>query len=451
VIRGTVTLGLMLSVLSRPLLAQEIEPAAIAEPPPVEPASPPSGQALPPATAPVMDLPVTPSPSLDSITPFPHQGEITSGNSFNDQRFGYVLHGEVRASYDSNIFIKEHGAEHDFIFSVQPGLAVGWGEFKSELYGSDSFRHRFERYVEKNYIFADYSPSYTWFASHGSEDTFDHDARLEGEWTIRRLTLGVRARYLTENVAEADIGERIEERHLNAALTSRYQYSGKTSFEVNGFYQGTDYAGNNVDTKEWRNEDWLNYQISPKVRLGLGGALAYVDRSSGPSQTYQQGLARVKYEPTEKLTVSLTAGAEWRQTEDSSDRTDGVFQFDLAWAPFAGSYFYLQGYRRAYNSGNEGSEYFQATGLSLQYRQRLFQRFYFGLTGGYQNADYKDDLGSPNFGRNDDLYFVRPALGFDLATWLNCEINGEYQKNDSSIEGRSFDTTIVMLKFNLLF
>ncbi|MEP6668285.1 MAG: hypothetical protein ABJF10_03985 [Chthoniobacter sp.] len=445
------TLGLTLGVLSRPLLAQDAEPAAAADPPALEPASPAPGQVLPPAAEPVMDLPTTPAPSIESITLFPHQGELTSGNSFNDQRFGYVLHGQVRASYDSNIFIKEHGAEHDFIFTIQPGLAVGWGEFKSELYGPDSFRHRFERYVEKNYIFADYSPSYTWFASHGSEDTFDHDAKLEGEWTIRRLTFGVRARYVTENVAEADIGERIEERHPSAALTSRYQYSGKTSFEVNGFYQGTDYAGNNVDTKEWRNEDWLNYQISPKIKLGLGGAFAYIDRSSEPSQTYQQGLARVKYEATAKFTVSLTAGGDWRQTENAGSRTDGVFQLDLAWTPFAGSYLYLQGYRRAYNSGIEGSEYFQATGISLEYRQRLFQRFYFDLTGGYQNADYKDELGSPNFGRNDDLYFIRPSIGFDLAQWLNCEISGEYQKNDSNSVGHSFDTTIVMLKFNLLF
>lgn len=444
-----VTLGLVLGVLSRPLLAQDAAPSAIAEPPPLEPASPGPAPATTPPVEPVMDLPATPAPSIDSITLFPHQGEL-SENGLNDQRFGYVLHGDIRAMYESNIFISEHNPEDDFIFTIQPGLAFGWGEFKSELYGPDSFRHRFERYVGKNYIFADYSPSYTWFATHGREDTFDHDARLEGEWTIRRLTLGVRARYLTENVAEADIGDRVEERHLDVALTSRYDYSGKTSFEVNAFYSSLDYAGNRVDTRELRNEDWLNYQIAPKTNLGVGGAVAYVDRSSGPSQTYQQGLGRVKYEATDKLTVSVTAGVEWRQTEDSTSRNDGIFQLDLAWAPFNGTYFYFEAYRRAYNTGLEGSEYYFATGLSFHYRQLVAQRFFFDLTGGYQNADYKDGPGSPDFGRNDNEYFIRPGIGFDITTWLNCEITGEYRRNDSNLDGRRFDERIVSVRFNLL-
>lgn len=446
-----VTLGLLLGAFTRPLLAQEAELPPIADPPPIEPASPPTQFPGSPAIEPVRDVRPSPPPANDSFTVMPNEGELTSGNAFNDHRFGYVLHGEVRAAYESNIFIREHGAEDDFIFTIQPGLAVGWGDFKSELYGPNSFRHRFERYLGKDYIFADYSPSYTWFANHGREDSFDHDARLEGEWTIRRLTLGVRARYLTENVAEPDIGDRVEERHLNVALTSRYDYSGKTSFEVNAYYNGLDYAGNRVDTREWKNDDWLNYQISPKIKLGVGGAVAYVNRSSGPTQNYEQGLVRAKYDATQKLTVAVTAGAEWRQTQDSPNRTDGVFQFDLAWTPSEGSYIYLQAYRRAYNSGIEGSEYFLATGVSVEYRQRLFQRFFFDLTAGWQNADYKDELGSPNFGRSDDLYFVRPGVGFDITTWLNCEITGEYQKNDSSIPGHSYDTTIAAVRLNLLF
>jgi len=445
-------LGLLPGALVRPLLAQETPLPAIADPPPLDPASPPTHMPGTEPAPPVLDIPPTPPHETSSqITALPDEGELSSGNAFNDHRFGYVLHGEIRAAYESNIFIREHGAEDDFIFTIQPGIAMGWGDFKSELFGPNSFRHRFERYLGKNYIFADYSPSYTWFASHGREDTFDHDARVEGEWTLQRLTLGLRARYFSENVAEPDIGDRVEQRHTDVALTSRYEYSGKTSFEVNAYYSGLDYAGDRVDSYEWKNEDWLNYQISPKIRLGVGGAAAYVDRSSGPTQTYEQGLVRVKYEATQKLTAALTAGAEWHQTQDSPERTDGVFQFDLTWTPADGAYLYLQAYRHSFSSGLEGSEYFLATGVSIQYRQRLFQRFYFELTAGYQNSDYKDPLGSPNFGRSDDLVFIRPGVGFDLTTWLNCQLTGEYQKNSSSSLGRSYDTTIAAIRLNLLF
>src|SRR5258708_1708605 len=152
VIQGMMTLGLGLGAFSRPLYAQVVTPAAVTEPPALETAPKPADPTPPASAEPVMDLP--PPPAVDSITLLPNQGEL--GNGLNDQRFGYVLHGELRAAYESNIFIREHNAEDDFIFTISPGIAVGWGEFKSELYGPNSFRHRFERYVGKNYIFADY-------------------------------------------------------------------------------------------------------------------------------------------------------------------------------------------------------------------------------------------------------------------------------------------------------
>ncbi len=60
-------------------------------------------------------------------------------------------------------------------------------------------------------------------------------------------------------------------------------------------------------------------------------------------------------------------------------------------------------------------------------------------------------VGAGNYGRKDDLYFVRPGLGFDMANWLNCEFSADMRKNDSSLDGRSFDVTTAMVKFNVLF
>ncbi|MEI9894349.1 MAG: hypothetical protein WDN28_10815 [Chthoniobacter sp.] len=399
------------------------------------------------------DLPSAPAPQIDSITLFPNRTEGgKASRNFGDQRFGYVLHGEVSAAYESNIAIQPTNPRADFLFTISPGLAVGWGDFKSELYGPDSFRYRFERYVGKNFIYANYSPSYTWYANNSDESGLHHDVRLNGEWTHQHLTLGVVASYITQNMPEADVGNLVETRRASVALTSRYEYSGKTSMEVNAYYNSLNYNDDNIDWREWRNEDWLNYQISPKIKIGLGGAVAYVTRSVGPSQTYEEGLFRMQYAMTDQLTLALSGGIEFRQTAGGGgDRTFGTFRFDAVWTPFDGSYFYLEGYRHADVSGSFGEEYYVATGAELQYRQRILQRFYFSLVAGYQNADYQASPGSSDFDRNDDLFYIRPGVGFDVAAWLNCELTAEYRKNSSSVAARQFDAKTAVVKFSVLF
>lgn len=406
--------------------------------------------ATPPLVEPVADLPSTPAPQIDATNLFPNEGEIAPALGFNDQRFGYVLHGEARATYESNLFIQPDHEESDISFRISPGVAIGLGEFKSELDGADRFRYRFERYIGKNYLYVDYSPSYTWYLDHGSLDSLDHDARLVGEWAFQRLTLAAKASYITQVIPVQDIGDRVKEKRLSAELTARYELTGKIFLDVGGFYDGYDYDHEGVASREWRNEDWLDYQVSPKVRMGAGWTMATVDRDGFGEQDYQQARLRFMYEASEKLTIGLYGGVEWRQAEGIEDRALGTFQLDVAWNPFDGSYFYLRGFRESVTSSIDGSEYSIATGVNVQYRQRLLQRFYFDLMAGYQNEKFESTTNSSSQGRTDNSFFVRPGVGFDVARWLNCEIGGEYRQNDST-QRFGYDSTKATVRFNLLF
>ncbi len=98
----------------------------------------PAAQAAEPQFAPdtpleaAPDLPRSYAPQIDAITLFPDPGEWPPA-SFNDQRFGYVLHGSAGASYESNVFIQPTNAQEDFIFRIAPAIALGWGDFKAEV------------------------------------------------------------------------------------------------------------------------------------------------------------------------------------------------------------------------------------------------------------------------------------------------------------------------------
>ena len=406
-----------------------------------------ANSSLTPPIEPVTDLPRSPGPTIESITLFPNQGEIPSGSGFNDQRFGYVLHGQLSGQYDSNIFISPENETSDYIFAITPGVAVGFGDFRSKLIGADTFRYRFERFADQNYFFVNYAPTIVLFLENTDQDSVNQNAQLEGEWSFQKLTVGARVNFQTLNAPSEDIGGRVESQRLSAAIISRYQLTGKTALEFNAYYEGVNYSGDYVDTQEWRGETWLNYQIMPKTTVAFGLVYGHLERSPGPADNFEEAQVRVRSPPSEKLSFGLVAGPEFRQTEGGSDQTNGVFTLFADWTPTDSSMLTLEAYNRVLASGAVGENY-TATGVLLQYRQRLFQRIFFDLSGGYQHSKYDGEIEA---GREDDLYFVRPGFGFGLTSWMTCEVTGEFRSNDSTDFQRSFDATKATVIFNVLF
>jgi hypothetical protein len=384
--------------------------------------------------------------------------------SFADQRFGYVLHGSAQAQYDSNIFIQSEDEQSDLIFTISPGVAFGIGDFKDQLAEAGTFRYRFERFADTNFLYVDYSPSYVAFVDHSEQNSFDQDVKLIGEYHFSRLTVGVRGGYSRTNEPSADIGTRVENSHISGAVTTRYEYSGKTTLEANFYYDNQRFEDNGdqprenvsfVNTQEFRTEEWMNYQFLPKTNLGVGVAGGYLERSEGPSETYERVQFRLLWEASSKLTLSLVAGPELRQRDSTGgsddtgdDEVNGVTELHASWNPSDGTYFHLQGYRTVQPSGTVG-ESFTATGGRLQYRQRLFTRYFLDVSGGYERSDYSGYDGSP--ARHDDLYFGRSSVGFGLTRNLSCEVVGEYRNNNSSMTDRGFQDTSAKVVLNVLF
>lgn len=413
---------------------------------------------LEPAT--MLPLPVTPPPSPPSGYDELFVEPVTGGGTIEPQPvtqgFSYHLHGSARAAYDSNIFIQPDHEEADFIFTLAPGVAFGWGDYETELLEDWSFRERYnpdvsdpDRLIEKSFVYLDYTPSVTMFTHNSEENTFDHDAKLEGQWAMRKLTLGIKARFQTLNIPDVDIGDRQRQRRLNVDLTSLYEASEKTSVEVNAGYSSRDYE-RSADTREWRNQNWLNYQIQPKVMIGFGPAFGYVESTQGPEQVYEQGLLRVRYKPSEKLSLLLIGGVEARQIRHRDDEVNPVVSLAAKWNPAEGTYLYLSAYSKTLTSSQFAQNY-TLTGVDFIFRQRLLQRYYLGVAAGYANADYDSLPGSPSSARNDDLYYIRPFAELDIIRWMSASIAVEYRNNDSSNARRTFEELSAYLQLNVHF
>lgn len=375
-----------------------------------------------------------------------------------DRPWKVYPHVAFEATFDSNIFIQNEDTESDLIFTLSPGVAIGRGNFRQELLQHWSFRERFQRdrlpaIEERRYIFLDYTPSVSIFTNNSSENSFDQDIVLEGQYQLRKVTLGVRARYQDLNVADIDLGDRVRRRFFSGALTGEYEVTEKTSLELNAYNFLRDYD-KGTDSAEYRLQAWFNYLVQPKTRVSIGAAGGYIDVDKGSAQRYEQALIRVRYRATEKITVNGTAGVEFRQVDgDGDDRTNFVFSVGGTYQPFDGTFISLDAYRRTVTSATSSGTNYELTGVEGQVRQRLFQRYYATLAGGYRNSEYVTSGrdGGAGSERTDNLFYVRPSIGFDLTRYAFLELGAEFKQNSSSSDRRSFDQFLVFVQIQTLF
>jgi hypothetical protein len=414
----------------------------------------------------VVELPIQepdeplPASQLDKTSKLAEPNVEINGVGHPDSKWRVRPTLTVRISADDNIFISHNNRESDVYFTFVPGIALGWGEFRSELLGvaATEYEHRFELpetdlgLEKRNYFFARYTPNVIIFTDHGAENSVDQDALVDTQWQFSKLTLGLKSRFQTLSGGDIDVGTRIDRTLFTVDATSRYDISDKTSAEVNFGFSNRDYQGA-LDSHEFTNQDWLNYLILPKINLGIGMNLGYLSVQSSPNQTFEQGLLRASYQASAKLALNAQTGVEFRQIESSlgRDSTNSVFGMGGNYTPFDGTDIMVDAYRRTESSATAVGENITYTGINARIRQRVLQKYYLMLTGGYSNAIYEETLFSADFQREDNTISLRPSLLFDLTRRSSMELAYEFRRNDSSISSLSFVDNLATLTVNIAF
>lgn len=362
----------------------------------------------------------------------------------------------VGGYYDDNIFIQESPRESDFIGFAGFGLRFGLGEVVAPLYNLREKRHVPVLYdaplsSSGNFIWADYSGIYRLFTDHPELSSYDQDAMSRLAWSDGKLTLGFEGRFQSLSTPDIDAGGRVRRYIFHAGVDGYYQWSDLTSFEANFSYTNTQYTGL-IDSSEFINENWLNYQITPKLKIGPGIGVGVLMMQGGPNQPYGRVLMRAVYEYSAKLSFSGRLGLEYRDVQEGSAfRNNPVFGVGVTYAPRDGTSISLQGYRFAEASALLAGADYTITGVEMEILQRFLQRFFITLTGGYQNLNYHLVSGDSSPRRNDNYFFGRAAIAFDITKWCNAEIFYSYQRDSSTRPGNSFRDNQVGIGFDFAF
>ena len=379
-----------------------------------------------------------------------------NGVSATQNKFHYGLHLTLRGVYDDNINISHTNRINDYYIAIEPGITVGYGDIVGR---------------EGNYIRLDYQPSIFLFIDHDEVDSVQHLIHLEGFHRFSRLalTLGQDVSILdgadvnlitsgtnssTGTIANIDVGGRTRFTVVGTRLGWSYDLSGKTF--LSGEFLNTLYAYQNnlISSDSFSGSLYINYNYSPKLAVGIGGSGGYnwVD-SPTPEQTFEQANVRATYQATGKISLNASAGAEFRQfgNNGANDHVSPVYELGATYLPFDGTTVTLTGSRRTLNSAIFAGQDFASTNIIAGIRQRMFERIYLSVSGGYENSDYFSALAGVNATRHDDYYFVEPAVDVSIMRFWTAGAYYLHRENESNFVAFSFYDNQVGVRTTLTF
>jgi len=425
------------------------EQSATAAPPPE--VDPPALTTIDePLPKPVDDVALNGPPPVESyaIPPAPSEGGkqiygAGAGITSAPKRFQWGARLTIRGVYDDNILLSHFDRIHDWYVAIEPAITIGYGD---SIVGRNG-----------NYIRLDYAPSIFLYTDHSDDDSIQHLIRLEGQYRFGRLILGLsqdvqilHGSHLDTSTLDASaisvagsINAGVNGRtHVDIYRTNAgasYDLSDKT-FLSSEFHYVRDDFNTLISSDEIYGNLFFNYKYSPRLAFGIGGGAGFNTVDLGPDSTFEQGLLRVEYQLTGKISLNATAGVEVRQFDSNDggsrgDEVTGVYEIGAVYQPFDGTVITLRGSSRVLNSAVVANADYLATNVLLGVRQRLLQRVYVGFTAGYEHAHYFPTINGVNgaASRDDNYYLIEPAVDVMVTRWCTVGAYYLYRTNDSPI------------------
>ena len=352
------------------------------------------------------------------------------------RRLRYEIGLTVRSVFDDNINISKFDRKSDFYTTIEPTLTLGFGD------------------TQTNYLGLTYAPNAFIFAEHSENNAIQHTISLSAQYRLPRVTLnlaqqvqildgtglntasGTGTDFTRTNL---DVSGRTRLNIYTTRLDANFSLTGKTfvTGEVN--YSVTDYESL-ISSSVLSGNVYFNYTYSPKLALGLGVTGGY-DAVDAPSddQTFEQLNVRASYEVTGKVSASVSAGFEFRQVANGgSDNGSPVFDATIFYQPFDGTSLVFTLTRRTQNSATLAGQDFHSSSATLSVRQRFLQRFYTGLSIGYENSSYFSTASGIDSTRSDDYFFVQASLDLNITSYWTAGIFYFHRESTSSLDLFSF-------------
>ncbi len=353
--------------------------------------------------------------STGASSPFEHYAEMARYSQMHRKGpLSYSFRLSSSAIYDDNILLASSDKRSDMHLAIGPALRV--------LMGGDDSRLR---------LGANYTGMASWFMRTPAQRAYEQNTGLDGGWYGSRLKLGLRVGLQRTRAGSIDAGDRVGRQVYYVGLTSSYLFTGKLSGELSADVTRATFDAL-LGSREYRAQQYLNYDCTPKLQLGLGATEGLLRPDGAPDQQYEQALLRVVSQPTAKVGLSASAGAEHRHFDSGLASTfTPVYNATVSWQATGQTSFSLDGRRRVFSSASLGSQNYESTNLTLSAREMLSATVDATLSVGAERADYKATTNAVTATRRDDFVFTRASVDWALSRHCSLGLFYEFSKNDS--------------------
>jgi len=293
----------------------------------------------------------------------------------------------------------------------------------------------------------DYTPSFVWFSNNSFDNQVNQNLSLNGWGAYEDWVLSLALNLSTMSGPQVATATQTQETTYSTTFGAAYLLNSKVSFDLS-LSQNYESAQEYQSYWQYSTMDYVNYQFWPRFQAGVGLGGGYVDVSSGSDMTFEQVQGRISWRASDKTSVTLHGGLEYRQflTGGVSPLTSPVFGLDIqtrlsnkttlslgASQTTSASYFE--------NQVNETS----TVGLTLS--QALAKKLSMSLGGGYSHVTYTAT--ASDVSANSAYDYTSITLQLTYAIIKRGSISASYQFNDnvSNQPGLSFTSNQIGIQF----
>jgi len=320
--------------------------------------------------------------------------------------FDIDVNASLIGTYSDNIYLAPQGSSHtaDLIFNIDPTISATYANGNSGDIDSTQF-------------WSYYAPSGLVFTQHGSNSAINQQFNATLAHRFTRLAVNLSQGY-SYTSGEPIAGGVISNQSIyNSSMDLDYAATDKTSFELATAYSINQYSAG-FGSNNLTASGYTNYQIRPKVTLGVGPSFNYLTSENGTgSQTAIGANFRMSYNYSEKTTLYLELGGDQRQYSGSNlTNLELTYVAGVSWAAGPKTSVGLTASRATDSSSITANQDYIASDVGWSVSQTLLDRFAASLTLGYEHADYYSTSSGVNT-FSSDFYSISPGLTFHPTIW----------------------------------
>jgi Putative beta-barrel porin 2 len=284
----------------------------------------------------------------------------------------------------------------------------------------------------------DYTPTFTFYSDKNFNNTVGQSVTLTGGATYNEWVFGLSQNFNYSSAPEVQTGAQTSQSTYATGLTASCPLNSKMSVDL-ALSQDLSFPSGFQRSLQWSTMDWLNYEFWPRLVVGVGAGVGYIDAT--PNTLFEQLQGRVNWRATDKLSFSLNGGAQISQFTDggAAPLVNPLFGASIQYQPFEHTQISLNG------SETVNTSYFQnqvnvTTTVGAGLSQRLLEKFYLGVNGSYNWNNYDSAATGVAANSSQDYYSVGASLSTTIFRRVSASVFYSYSDNSTSQNGLAFSS-----------